>query len=74
MNNQDIVLICHIEDVHKAVEMIKTVSKDAAHSYLGKEGFAVWTWSITPPKKGERKESAAILCFTEKHAIKKLKN
>lgn len=60
VDNQDIVLICHIDDVHSAVEMIKSVSKDTAHSYLGKEGFAVWTWSITPPKKGERKEELRL--------------
>jgi len=60
VDTQDLILICHIDDVHRTVEMIKTVSQDTDHSYLGKEGFAVWTWSITPPKKGERKEELRL--------------
>jgi hypothetical protein len=60
VDKQDLVLICHIDDVHKVVEMIKSVSKDASHSYLGNEGFAVWTWAITPPKGDERKEELRL--------------
>lgn len=56
----DLVLICHIDDVQRTVDMIKQVLKDNKYDFLGKEGFAVWSWTITPPKMGERKEELRL--------------
>lgn len=57
----DLILICHIDDVQRTVDMIKKISKDAMYDFLGKEGFAVWSWTITPPKMGERKEELRLV-------------
>jgi len=56
----DLILICHIDDVQRTVDMIKKISKDAKYDFLGKEGFAVWSWTITLPKMGERKEELRL--------------
>lgn len=56
----DLVLICHIDDVQRAVDMIKRLSTDAEYDFFGKDGFAVWSWTITPPKMGERKEELRL--------------
>jgi len=60
VDSQDLVLVCHIDDAQRVADMIRSLSKDEEQSYLAKEGFAVWSWSITPPKKGERKEELRL--------------
>ena len=57
---QDLILICHIDDAQRAVNMIRNLSKDNTQSHFAREGFAVWSWTITPPKKGERKEELRV--------------
>jgi hypothetical protein len=56
----DLVLICHIDDVQKTVDMIKKLSDVKEYSFLKEEGFALWSWTITPPKSGERKEELRL--------------
>jgi len=56
----DLVLICHIEDAQRTVDMIKKLSNDTEYDFLRKEGFAVWSWTITSPKLGERKEELRL--------------
>jgi hypothetical protein len=60
MEFHDLILICHIDDAQRAVDIIKKLSEDEKYSFLGKEGFAVWSWTITPPKMGERKEELRL--------------
>lgn len=60
MDLHDLVLICHIDDVQRAVDMIKKLANELKYDFLGKEGFAVWSWTITPPKLGERKEELRL--------------
>ncbi len=55
---QDLVLICHIDDAQRTIEMIKRISK--VYPFLEKEGFAVWSWSLTMSKQGERKEEMRL--------------
>lgn len=57
---QDLILICHIDDVHRAAEMINVYMTEKPQSLLGKEGFSVWSWTITPPKQGGRKEEMRL--------------
>lgn len=57
---QDLVLICHIDDFQRATDMIKRYLTETPHSFLGKEGFAIWSWTITPPKHGGRKEEMRL--------------
>jgi len=61
METQDLILICHIDDAPRAVEMVRRLAKETAQSYLAKEGFAIWSWTITSAKKGERKEELRLL-------------
>lgn len=56
----DLILICHIDDAKRVVDMVKKVSKDVEYNFLGKKGFAIWSWTITPPKIGERKEELRL--------------
>lgn len=56
----DLILICHIDDAQRAIEMIKKISADVEYNFLGNEGFAVWSWTITAPKMGERKEELRL--------------
>jgi len=56
----DLVLVCHIDDVNRVVDVIKKLSKNAEYGFLAKEGFSVWSWTITPPKMGERKEELRL--------------
>jgi len=60
VDTQDLILVCHIDDAQRTVDKIKSLSKDEDQSHLAREGFAVWSWSITPPKKGERKEELRL--------------
>jgi len=57
---QDLVLICHIDDVQRTIEMIKLYVTENPNSLLGKDGFSVWSWTITPPKQGGRKEEMRL--------------
>jgi len=58
--NQNLILICHVDDVQRTIDMIKRYLTDKPQSLLGKEGFAVWSWTITPPKQGGRKEEMRL--------------
>ena len=60
VDSQDLILVCHIDDAQRVVDLIGKLSKDDSQSHLAKEGFAVWSWTITPPKKGERKEELRL--------------
>lgn len=56
----DLVLICHIDDAQRTVDIIKRISNESNCDFLKKEGFAVWSWTITAPKKGQRKEELRL--------------
>jgi hypothetical protein len=60
VDTQDLILICHIDDVKRVIEMVKNLSQNADQSHLAQEGFAVWSWTITPSKAGERKEELRL--------------
>ena len=57
---QDLILICHIDDVQRTTDMLKRYLMEKPKSFLGKEGFAIWSWTITPPKHGGRKEEMRL--------------
>jgi len=54
----DLVLICHVDDVKRVVSVIDELVKASA---IRPEGLTVWTWTITPPKGGERKEEMRLV-------------
>lgn len=60
VDSQDLVLICHIDDVQRVVDMVKKLSPNAECDFFAKEGFAIWSWTITSPKMGERKEELRL--------------
>lgn len=60
VDSHDVVLICHIDDVYRVVETIKELAQSQDYSFLKQEGFAVWFWTITPPKLSQRKEELRL--------------
>ena len=70
----DLVLVCHIDDVSRVVDSVKKLSEDPEYSFLAKEGFAVWTWTITPPKAGGRKEEFRLFPSYGKTRNQKIEN
>lgn len=57
---QDLVLICHMDDVKRAVDVVKRISGESDFAFLNADGFAIWSWVINPPKGGERKEELRL--------------
>jgi len=56
----DVVLICHIEDVERTLTAVSTIAKEATYDFLTSDGFAIWTWTISAARGGERKEHLII--------------
>jgi len=52
----DMVLVCHIDDAKRAVDMIAKISDGPGYEFFKLDGFAVWTWNIVASRSGERKE------------------
>ena len=56
----DVVLVCHIEDAQRTISKLSQVSKEPDYDFLASEGFALWTWTISAARGGERKEHLII--------------
>lgn len=52
----DLILVCNIEDSQRLLETISKVAKEQVFGFLTSDGFAVWTWTISAARGGERKE------------------
>lgn len=70
----DLILICHPDDAQRVVEAVKKMSKDPDYDFLAKDGFAIWSWSITSSKMGERKEKMYLFSVYGKTRNEKLQN
>lgn len=57
----DVVLVCHIDDARRAVEVINELSKSPEYHFFENDGFAVWSWLINPPKTNGQKEELRFL-------------
>jgi len=53
---QDCILVCHIEDAERLLVTVKRVAEEKGYDFLKSEGFAVWTWTISAARGGERRE------------------
>jgi len=60
VKQQDLVLICHIDDAKKVVNMVNMLSKNPELSFLSSNHFLICSWSITPSKNGQREEELRI--------------
>lgn len=60
VDHQDIVLVCHIDDVKRVVDAVQRLAKQPEYSFLSSDGFAIWAWFIAAPKHGERKEELRL--------------
>jgi len=60
VDHQDVVLVCHIDDVKRVVDTVSRISKQPDYDFLSSDGFAVWGWSIVAPKQLERKEELRL--------------
>lgn len=52
----DLVFVCHIEDSQRMLGMLSKVAKEEEFDFLTSDGFAVWTWTISAARGGERRE------------------
>lgn len=60
VNYHDLILICHIADSQRLLTRILDVSKEKGFDFLVSDGFAVWAWTISAARGGERREHLII--------------
>lgn len=60
VNEQDLILICHIDDAKKVVNMVNMLSNKPELTFLSSNHFLICSWSITPSKDGQREEELRI--------------
>ncbi|MEM3565919.1 MAG: hypothetical protein QXK47_05260 [Candidatus Bathyarchaeia archaeon] len=70
----DLILICHPDDAQRVIKAVQKVSRDPDYDFLTKDGFAIWTWTITPSKMGEREEKMRLFGVYGKTRNEKLQN
>ena len=58
----DFVFVCHIEDSGRIITAIMKVAKTEDYNFLTSDGFAVWTWTISAARGGERREHLILYC------------
>jgi len=56
----DLVLVCHIEDAQRAKSTISRIASEEGFDFLMRDGFAVWSWTISATRGGERRESLIL--------------
>jgi hypothetical protein len=52
----DFTIVCHIEDAQRTKESILKVSSEQGFDFLIHDGFALWSWTISAVRGGERRE------------------
>jgi len=57
----DVILVCNIEDVERAVDVIKKIAGLPRFAFLISDGFAVFSWTISATRGGERKEHLVLM-------------
>ena len=70
----DFILICHIEDSQRLLDKISKIATEKEFDFLTSEGFAVWTWTISAARGGERKEHLIISKIYGKHRNNTIEN
>jgi hypothetical protein len=56
----DVVLICHVEDAQRVVSMLLKVANEQGFEFLNQSGFAVWAWTISATREGQRGEHLVL--------------
>jgi hypothetical protein len=56
----DFVVVCHIEDAQRAKETISKIATERGFDFLVHDGFAVWSWTISAVRGGERREHLVL--------------
>ena len=56
----DLILVCHMEDTTRATETIAMMSSDPQYAYLISDGFAVWSWIISPSRRSLNSENLIL--------------
>lgn len=56
----DLIFVCHIEDSQRMIRMVEKVAKEQGYDFLTRNGFAIWVWTISASRGGERKEHLII--------------
>lgn len=52
----DVVLICHVEDAQRVVSLLSSIANEAGFGFFNQPGFAVWAWTISATREGQRGE------------------
>lgn len=52
----DFVIVCHVEDAQRVKTDISKIASEQGFDFLVNEGFAMWSWTISAVRGGERKE------------------
>lgn len=60
VTHQDLILICHIDDVKRVINMVNLLFKKPELSFLSSSHFLICSWTITPSKGGEREEELRV--------------
>jgi hypothetical protein len=56
----DVVLVCHVEDAQRTVSLLSKVANEQGYDFLAQIGFAIWAWTISATREGERGEHLVL--------------
>jgi hypothetical protein len=56
----DSVIVCHIEDAQRATVTISRIASEQGFDFLVHDGFALWSWTISAVRGGERREHLVL--------------
>lgn len=56
----DFVIVCHVEDAQRAMNTISRIASEQGFDFLVHDGFALWSWTISAIRGGERREHLVL--------------
>lgn len=57
----DFVLVCHMDDAHRATEAIRQLYQETSKSFFSSDTFSIWSWTITVARDDPGKEEMRLL-------------
>ena len=61
VHSADFVLVCHVEDVKRAVDAAGQVFAETQDPFYDPKSFSIWYWTISTPRENERKEEMRLV-------------
>jgi len=56
----DFVLVCHIDDVKRAVDAVEQIFAETQDPFYNPTGFSIWFWTTTAAREDETKEEMRL--------------